>query len=168
MGAWKPVLPFGSSTLLATVVVTALHVCARVILVTDFRGKELAARFDGERGVIMVHNESWERGLFSSIQLGVSQVRTRRFFVMLGDLPWVTPEVYHALLGDEESDVVFPVHGGRRGHPVLFHERVALAVAAADPLRGSMRALAGTFRVREVPWPDNCVLRDVDRPEDLP
>ncbi|HUJ76076.1 MAG TPA: NTP transferase domain-containing protein, partial [bacterium] len=89
-------------------------------------------------------------------------------FVTLGDLPWLTPSVYDALLaGDDGSDVVFPVHAGRRGHPVLFHERVKPAVAAADPATGSMRAIAQGLREAEIPWPDNSVLRDVDRPADL-
>lgn len=169
MGSWKPALALGGSTLLATVVAAALRACPRVLLVTGFRGPELAARFTGEPRVLVVHNQGWERGMFSSIQLGVELVRTTRFFVTLGDMPWITEEVYAALLsGDEESDVVFPVHGGRRGHPVLFHERVKAAVAAADPVTGSMREIAGIFRVREVPWPDDSVLRDVDQPADLP
>ena len=168
MGQWKPLLPFGGSTILQTVVVTALRACARVIVVTGFRGEELAARFGAELRVHVVHNEGWERGMFSSIQLGVGQVRTPWFFVTLGDLPWITPGVYHALLtGDDTSDVVFPVHDGRRGHPVLFHERVKPAVAAADPASGSMRAIARGFREAEIPWPDDSVVRDVDTPADL-
>lgn len=168
MGTWKPILPFGSSTLVQTVVETALRACSRVILVTGYRGAELTERLAGEPRVLIVHNEGWKRGMFSSLQLGVRQVRTRRFFVTLGDLPWLTPSVYDALLaGDDGSDVVFPVHGGRRGHPVLFHERVKPAVAAADPATGSMRAIAQGLREAEIPWPDNSVLRDVDRPADL-
>jgi len=167
MGSWKPVLPFGDRTLIHTVVSAALLACRRVILVTGHRGAELAARFEGEPRVLVVHNAGWERGMFSSIQLGVGQVLTRRFFVTLADLPWITPEVYTTILGDEGSDVVFPVYGGRRGHPVLFHERVKPAVAAADPASGSMRAIARGFREAEIPWPDDSVIRDVDTPADL-
>ena len=168
MGTWKPVLPFGGSTMVETVVSTALRACPRVILVTGYRGAELAARFPGETRVLVVHNPGWERGMFSSIQVGVAQVRTRRFFVTLADLPWIGPEVYGALLsGDDGSDVVFPVYGGRRGHPVLFRERVKPAVAAADAASGSMRGIARGFREAEIPWPDASVIRDVDTPADL-
>ncbi len=169
MGSWKPALPFGGSTLLHTVVSTALRACPRVLLVTGFRGPELAARFAAEPRVLVVHNPGWERGMFSSIQLGVGLVRTERFFVTLGDMPWITEGVYAALLsGDDKSDVVFPVHGGRRGHPVLFHERVKPAIAGADPVTGSMRLISRSLGVRELAWPDDSILRDADQPTDLP
>jgi molybdenum cofactor cytidylyltransferase len=168
MGSWKPLLPFGGSTLIETVVAAALEACPRVLLVTGRRGADLAARFVGEPRVIIVENEGWERGMFSSIQLGAAQTATARFFVTLGDMPWIGPHAYEKLLeGNDGAEVVFPAFGGRRGHPVLVHERMKSAVAAADPLRGSMRRIAESFRVREVPWPDDTVLRDVDSPDDL-
>lgn len=168
MGRWKPLMAFGGSTIIETVVSVALQACPRVVLVTGFRGAELAVLFGGERRIHLVDNPEWELGMFSSTRLGAAHVRTRRFFVTLGDMPWITPEVYRALLsGDDGSEVVFPVHGGRRGHPVLFHERVRTAIDAADPSRGSMRLIAESFVVRELPWPDDSVLKDVDTPADL-
>ena len=167
MGRWKPILPFRDSTIVQTVVATALRVCSRVVLVTGYRGTELASLFEGDPRVLPVANEAWQQGMFSSIRLGVSRVRTRRFFVTLGDMPWILPEAYAALLENEEADVVFPVHGGMRGHPVLFSERVKDAIAAADPESGSMRAVVESFHVSEVQWPDDSVLRDIDTEADL-
>jgi molybdenum cofactor cytidylyltransferase len=168
MGAWKPLLPFAGTTIIGTVVAAALGVCSRVVLVTGYRGGELAARFRSEARVIAVENSRWALGMFSSVQLGVSRVMTRRFFVTLGDMPWITPAVYEALQDAAAgADVVFPAFGGRRGHPVLFHERVRDAVAAGDPAGGSMRAIAEAFQVRDLAWPDDSVIRDVDTPEDL-
>jgi molybdenum cofactor cytidylyltransferase len=169
MGDWKPLLPFGGSSIIQTVVSVALQACPRVVLVTGFRGAELASLFGADRRIELVDNPRWELGMFSSTRLGAARVRTRRFFVTLGDMPWITADIYRALLsGDDGSEVVFPVHGGRRGHPVLFHERVRSAIESADPARGSMRLIAGSFVVRELPWPDDSVLRDADTPADLP
>lgn len=167
MGRWKPVLPFGDSSIIQTVAASALRACPRVILVTGYRGGELAAIFRGEPRVHPVVNEDWPLGIFGSVRLGVSHAATARFFVTLGDMPWITEAVYQALLGEDEADVVFPVHDGRRGHPVLFHERVKPAIAAANPSRGSMRAIVESFRVREMPWPDASILRDIDTESDL-
>jgi molybdenum cofactor cytidylyltransferase len=167
MGRWKPVLPFGEGTIIEAVVAAALRTCPRVLLVTGYRGAELAAVFRGEPRVLPVENPGWAQGMFSSIRSGVAQVRTTRFFVTLGDMPWITEAVYAALLLQDEADAIFPVHDGRRGHPVLFHERVKSAVDSADPARGSMRTIADSFRVREMPWPDGTVLRDIDTEEDL-
>ena len=43
MGRWKPVVPFDGRTIIETVVSTALRACSRVVLVTGYRGAELAA-----------------------------------------------------------------------------------------------------------------------------
>ena len=167
MGRWKPVLPFGDSTIVQTVVTAALDVCSRVVLVTGYRGAELAVLFKGDRRVLPVENQSWQQGMFSSIRIGALQVRTDRFFVTLGDMPWITAAMYSALLRHEKADVVFPEHGGMRGHPVLFHGRVRDAIAAADPVRGSMRAIAESFRINELHWQDDAILRDIDTEEDF-
>jgi len=167
MGSWKPLLPFQGSTIVAAVVNEALEACSRVILVTGYRGDELAARYAAAPRVLVVENPDWELGMFSSIRRGAARVETDRFFVMLADMPFVSAPVYRALRGESGADVVFPVHGGMRGHPVLAGARVREAILAADPAAGSMREITGRFSVIEVPWPDDSVLRDIDTPEDL-
>jgi len=166
-GRWKPMVPFRDGTIVSGAVSAALAACRRVILVTGYRGDELAARFAAEPRVAVVHNPDWELGMFSSIRCGAARVETDRFFIMLADMPFVGPEVYRALLEAGSADYVFPVHGGMRGHPVLAGERVREAVLAADPATGSMKEIARRLSVIEVPWIDDSVLRDVDAPEDL-
>jgi molybdenum cofactor cytidylyltransferase len=65
--------------------------------------------------------------------------------------------------------VAVPVHGGRRGHPVRIAASLfpALAVLGDDePLRTLVRAEGRT--VVEVPVESDSVLRNLDRPGDLP
>jgi len=168
MGRWKPVLPFEGGTIIQTVVATALRACARVVLVAGYRGAELAALFSREPRVLTVINERWSDGMFSSLRRGVEAARTDRFFVTLGDMPWITTAVYEALLRCTDAEVIFPLHDGRRGHPVLFDACVKEAVSLADALSGSMRLIAGSFRVRDLDWPDDSVVRDIDTEGDLP
>jgi molybdenum cofactor cytidylyltransferase len=167
MGRWKPVLPFADSTIVQTVVAAALQVCSRVVLVTGFRGLELAALFADDARVLPVPNEAWQQGMFSSIRAGSAHVHTPRFFVTLGDMPWIAPAVYEALLGCQHADVVFAAYGGTRGHPVLFRDHVRAAIAAADPVTGSMREIVRSLRIGELAWPDDSVLRDIDTEHDL-
>ena len=168
MGEWKPLLPFDDSTIIQAVVTVALEACERVLLVAGYRGEELASLFDGQPRVEVVEHADWRQGMFSSIRAAAARVSTRRFFVTLGDMPWIRPETYRALRDSGSGDsVVFPVHDGRRGHPVLFPRHALSAIAAADPATGSMRRIAETLSVRELEWPDDSVLRDVDTPEDL-
>jgi len=167
MGSWKPALAFGESTIIQTVVSRALQVCAGVVLVTGYRGTELALLFRDVPRVRLVENPDWPRGMFSSIRRGIARVRTGRFFVMLGDMPWTAPEVYRALLQCAPADFVFPVFDGKRGHPVLCSARVKDEVLRADPVSGSMREIASRLAVRELPWEDDSIHRDIDTMEDL-
>jgi molybdenum cofactor cytidylyltransferase len=166
MGGWKPILAFGDATIIETVVASALGACTRVLLVTGYRGQELAALFHGEPRVVLIENPDWQLGMFSSILSGVAHVQTERFFVSLGDMPWVRPALYTALLQGARIDAVFPVFGGRRGHPVLFSQKVQRAVLSADPATGSMKDITSRLEFRELPWSDDSVLRDIDTMED--
>jgi molybdenum cofactor cytidylyltransferase len=167
MGQWKPLLPFGAATIIDTVVAAALAACARVILVAGYRGEELARRFEGRPRVLVVPNEAWERGMFSSVQRGAGAVGTARFFITPGDMPWIPSGVYAALAEAESLDVVVPTFGGRRGHPVLLSGNVRRSVLEADPATPAMRGIVARFPAREVPWKDDAILRDADTPEDL-
>jgi molybdenum cofactor cytidylyltransferase len=167
MGEWKPLLPFRESTIIQTVVQVAVTACGRVIIVAGYRGKELSALFDGQPGVTVAVNPDWEMGMFASIRVGAGKVDTQRFFVVLGDMPFIRPEVYGVLLQASAADAVFPVFDGRRGHPVLLGPLVREAVLAADPRTGSMPTIISRFSVREMAWSDDSILRDIDTPEQL-
>jgi molybdenum cofactor cytidylyltransferase len=167
MGSWKPALPFGESTIIQTVVSRALQVCTGVVLVTGYRAAELALLFRDAPRVRLVENPDWPLGMFSSIRRGTGYVRTGRFFIMLGDMPWTGAEVYRALIQCAPADFVYPVFDGRRGHPVLCTTRVKDEVLRADPASGSMREIASRLTVQELPWEDDSIHRDIDTMEDL-
>ena len=166
MGEWKLLLPFGNQTLVERVVTVALSVCSRVILVTGYRASDLESLFKGEARVLCRRNPAPERGMFSSVQCGIAMVDTDRLFVCLADLPLVSPEVYQALAGAPATEAIFPVHKGRRGHPVLLGRSIIDAVLRGDPETGSMREIIAGFDPVEMPWRDDTILRDVDTPRD--
>jgi molybdenum cofactor cytidylyltransferase len=165
MGQWKPLLPFGESTIIQTVLGVALSACAGVIVVTGYRGEELAAILRGNPRVTVAENPDWEMGMFTSIRRGAALVDTDRFFIVLGDKPFIGAEVYASLLQAPPADAVFPVFRGERGHPVLLSRAVRDAVLAADAKTSSMPQLLSHFTVREIQWPDDSVVRDIDTPE---
>jgi molybdenum cofactor cytidylyltransferase len=167
MGNWKPLHPFEGSSIIERVVERALEACSRVILVSGYRAAELDAAFRGRPRVSVVENPDWRLGMFSSIRRGAELVTTRRFFVTLGDMPRIRPEVYRALLRFPGTDVVFPVFDGARGHPVLFAGAVRDQVLRADPSTGSMREIAAGFRIGELSWKDDSILLDIDTKQDL-
>jgi molybdenum cofactor cytidylyltransferase len=91
---------------------------------------------------------------------------------LLVDLPGLTPATIDALIERHRrtlAPVVWPEFEGQRGNPVLFDRRLFpdLAQISGDtggrPLIRAYQDQAGRVAVD-----DEGILRDVDRPEDLP
>jgi molybdenum cofactor cytidylyltransferase len=116
-------------------------------------------------------------GLSSSLRTGLEALAglapdAPGALVLLGDMPWVEPGDIAALLDAFDAptpeDVFVPVHGGRRGNPVLWSARYFAEMKGLHGDVGARELLerhAGA--VREVPVPGPGVLRDVDTPEAL-
>ncbi len=171
MGKWKPLLGFRGATIVETVLRTALEACARVVLVTGYRASELERIFEAEPRVRVARNPDWELGMFSSIQCGVRLIESGRFFVTPADMPLIKSGIYRALLeaavsDADHADAFIPVFKGMRGHPVLLGRRVTKAVLRQEPATGAMKEVLRSFRVRELDWADDSILRDVDTPQD--
>jgi molybdenum cofactor cytidylyltransferase len=164
MGSWKLMLPFGSSTIVERVVDSALLSCRKIILVAGYRGLELARLFDCQDRVQIVAHDDWEHGMFSSIQAGVRHVETTRFFLCLADLPLLRGDVFTALADEPSAGVVVPTFDGRRGHPVLLGSSVKEQIIRTDSLTGNMREILRGFRLTELEWHDDSILRDTDTP----
>ena len=166
MGAWKPLLPMGNSTIIEITVDTALSVCSRVIVVAGYRHRELRELFMSRPRIVVVTNERWHRGMLSSIRTGVVHIETERFFITPADLPGLGPEVYRAILAEPPADVIIPTYGGRGGHPVLLGRRVIPAVIEELDDTRRMRDVIAGFDRREMAWPDDSIVTDVDTSDD--
>jgi molybdenum cofactor cytidylyltransferase len=90
-------------------------------------------------------------------------------FVVLADMPFVTPGDYSKLAASFDAEgrdaICIPLHGRRRGHPVLFPARHFPDLAASQGDSGARRLLAEpSVRVCEVDGCSPGVLADFDDP----
>jgi molybdenum cofactor cytidylyltransferase len=120
-----------------------------------------------------VVNPDHEEGMGSSLRAGVRAARddADAYLVALADMPLITPELIASLIACYAAagrQIVVPVHGGRRGHPVLMGRE----------LRESLLGLRGDAGARDIirahpEWVgefetgDEAVVFDVDLPGDL-
>jgi len=168
MGAFKPLLPYGQSTLIETVVDTALEVSERIIVVVGHRSPDIINLKRWDARVIFAINEHYEKGMFSSVKVGAALVKSPRFFIVLGDQPQISASVYQQLLAAETADVIQPSYKGRHGHPLLLNETVRQAILAADENDPdtNLRNIIDGFPKRIVKINDPGILIDLDTPED--
>jgi molybdenum cofactor cytidylyltransferase len=171
----KPLLPWGASTVIGTVVSTLLAAgVAEVIVVTGHQGEAIAAALAGHaHAVRCVHNPAYASGeMLSSIQAGLAAANpaSAGALLALADQPQmelvVVQQVLRAFDDSGAQALIIPSHALRRGHPILLPRWLwdeALALPAGDTLRTVIQRHAAAIRYVEVDTPT--VLADLDTPE---
>ena len=165
MGEWKMVLPFAGKTIIENSVYQALAVCSKVILVAGYRCQELRKLFAADQRIEIVINSDYERGMFSSVQMGTETVSTEWFFLGLGDMPLVKPDIYRLLLKFKGTDAVIPKYRGKKGHPLLLSPRVKKAIINYEKA-STLRDVLADFPNLLIPVDAKKILIDIDNPED--
>jgi molybdenum cofactor cytidylyltransferase len=123
--------------------------------------------------VKIVRNANWPRGQSSSIRAGLASLpeHTGSSIFLLADQPQVTTAVLRALVAQHASElfsVVAPlVMMEQRANPVLFDRTTFPDLLALEGDVGG-RALFSKYEIEYLPWHDDSLLLDVDKPEDYP
>lgn len=100
---------------------------------------------------------------------GLSTARGRAVAVMLGDMPWLAEATLRQLVAQADAQhILFPLHHGLRGHPVIFGRDFWPELQYLQGDEGARSVLAAhreAWRVLEVDDPG--VVLDVDTPQAL-
>ncbi len=170
MGAFKPMLPLGDSTVSRRLVSTLKEAGADpIVVVTGYRGGELEEHLK-DLGVLFVRNEKYaETQMFDSACLGFEAImgKCRRVFFTPADIPLFTADTLRALL-ITDAPVVYPAYKGETGHPVLISADILpqiISYAGVNGLRGAFRQFENEAKQIEVP--DVGITRDADTPEEF-
>jgi molybdenum cofactor cytidylyltransferase len=173
MGAMKPLLPLGRDTLLSRIIGLFRAAAISDILVVLGHEAESFIPFLQKQGVRWVINPDYDRGMFSSVQTGVSSLNPacRAFFLMPADVPLVRPETLKTLINvyhEAKGDVYRPCYRGKRGHPPLITANL-IAPILDFAEQGGLRALLARYERTslDVACEDPGILIDLDTPEDL-
>ena len=172
MGDFKPLLRIGVRNALEHAVDGFLQAgIEEIVVVTGHRADEVANVAES-LGVKVVHNPSFEEGMFSSVQAGVGALReaVEAFFLLPVDHPLVEARTIEALVDvskKQDQLIVYPTYHGKRGHPPLISMKLAdeiLNEVAPDGLRV---VLAGfDDEASEIAVADEAILLDMDEPAD--
>lgn len=171
MGAFKPLLPYGGGTVIEAAVGPALQYADKAVVVLGNRAGELGAALRasfGDRLTFALNPDYASTDMLRSVQIGLRAMgECGAFFLLPADMPAIPPSVYGALTAsfDGSADVIYPVLGGRRGHPPLIHSRLIPDILAYEG-GGGLRAILSVRSVREIPITDSGILVDLDTPSD--
>lgn len=132
-------------------------------------GQALRARWLTEGGCRVLESPAAEAGMGSALAAAVGACGgASGWVVALADMPWLDASAVAAVAAgiDAPQRLVAMTHRGRRGHPVGFGSAWGEQLAALTGDTGARALLAGQD-IRLIDWPDDSVLRDIDRPADL-
>lgn len=121
-------------------------------------------------GVTTVVNPDPDRGMFSSIQIGIASAEGDPIVVLPGDMPYVQPTTVTRLIAEfaHEPGAVAPQFHGKHGHPLALPARARRAILQAEATARLDDVLAASgFPRRFFDVDDPGVTRDVDVIGDL-
>ena len=117
-----------------------------------------------------VINPNPERGMFSSIQIGLAAEDGDLFLVLPGDMPFVKAATVRLVVAETQrtGTIVSPRIEGRNGHPVAFPARFKVEILQADVASTLADVLDARKNARTaIDVNDAGVLRDIDARKDL-
>lgn len=113
-----------------------------------------------------------DSGMGRSLAAGAASLddcKTDSVAILLGDMPWLAESTLRMLLEQATAQrIVFPLHAGQRGHPVLFGRAFwpeLLQLQSDEGARAVLQAHRDAWH--PVVVDDSGVLRDVDTPAAL-
>lgn len=143
---------------------------ARVIVITSAAADLSAVAELSRPGVTTVFNPDPDRGMFSSIQIGIAAAGGDPVVVLPGDMPFVRPETVVRLLAEyaEAPGPVAPEYRGKHGHPLALPPAACRAILQAEATSRLDDVLARSGWPRRFFAVDDAgVTRDVDVIGDL-
>ena len=170
-GRPKQLLDWHGGPFIRVVAQTALNAgLSPVVVVTGADADEVESKIK-DLPVMIVRNENWQSGQASSIRSGVKALpeETGSAIFLLTDQPQIGTEIIQALIEHHTAElypIVAPlVMMERRANPVLF-DRITFPDLLK--LEGDVggRAIFSKYPVEYLPWHDDRLLLDVDKPED--
>jgi putative nucleotidyltransferase with HDIG domain len=171
MKQFKPLLHLGEATVTDHIIATFLSAGVAVLLVVGYRQDEIRAGIK-KQDITIVYNPAYEKGMFSTIQAGIRRLQPihQAFFILPVDIPLVRPVTIRRLIEaatENPDNIVYPVFGGRRGHPPLIPAGLIPAILGWGKKGGLKAVLKSQEKLAlEVPVADSHILFDIDTPDD--
>jgi CTP:molybdopterin cytidylyltransferase MocA len=159
LGRPKQLEPFLGTPLVRRVVeAVAGSSCVAVAAVLGANALEVARALDGAP-VAKLQNESWRRGIASSIRAGVSWARGERanaLLIALADQPLLDASHVDRLVQAwrDGARAVGSLYGGGLGVPAAFDASLFPELCALEGDRGAARLLRAHDNAVAVAWPE--------------
>ncbi|MDA8428536.1 MAG: nucleotidyltransferase family protein [Geobacteraceae bacterium] len=172
MGAFKPLLPLGGTTILERSIALFRGAGIRDIrVVAGHRSSDLLPLIQSLQARPLL-NEHYQEGMFSSVLAAAASLDagSRAFFLLPVDIPLVSQATVEQLVRACQTSgkgIIYPACHGRRGHPPLIAASYRDAILAWQG-SGGLKALLRQYEAdaETVETGDEGILLDMDTPQE--
>lgn len=148
-------------------------VCNKIIIVTGYKAKEVeenVIQLNIHSKNIFVFNPSYESGMFTSLQTGLSKAKECDWVIYhFVDQPGLPDKFYVDFIKqiDDEHNWVQPSVDGEKGHPILIHKELFELISNASK-ESNLRDISKNSIVKKKFWECNYkeIFQDIDTEED--
>jgi molybdenum cofactor cytidylyltransferase len=169
MGTPKMVLPFKGTTILEQVILNVRNSGAGNIMVVLGAWRGNIEKILSKSEVDWCFNRYFSSGMLSSVLCGLDNTHGS-FMVIPGDQPLISSKSINMVIEKFRTSgkgIIVAVYNGKRGHPVLVHEKYRKEIKNIDPSKGLRELLVlHSGDVLEVDTGDPGVLKDFDTYEE--
>lgn len=143
-----------------------------IIIVLGHESEQVRQALSGY-SVRFVYNESYELGMTSSIQTGVSAASNHHgYFICLGDMPLLDSSDYSRILehiSDENTkEIIRPFHNSKPGHPIYFSKHFRDQILSHSNTDGCREIIRSNSQyLKKIIYDSDAVVRDLDTQQDF-
>ena len=135
-----------------------------LIVVLGHQKETIEKLINKNEKIKFVFNKDFESGIASSIKTGLNNLseNTEAFFICLGDMPMVNPNIYNQLIKSiNKKEIIVPTYKGQQGNPVLFAKSMKEKIINISGDVGAKKILElNKDKILNLEINDQCVTKD--------
>ncbi len=140
-----------------------------VILVLGHDQTLIKKKIKKNRKIKLVINKNFRSGMASSIKAGLKKIniKTKGFFVCLGDMPKVNKNIYNRIIKsfNKHNQIIVPYFNNKRGNPVIFPIKYKKKFFKLKGDNGAKNFIKNNSQ--KIVFKNNAVVFDIDYKKDL-
>ncbi len=159
----KLTLNINQYSILARTIETFYPSCEKIIVVGGHYYADIKEIVKKYSKVLLVKNEQYHLGMFSSVKRGVAEVK-HDFFITPGDYPLIKSSTCD-LLKKGDKDISVPIYNQRKGHPIFLKKKL-IPRLLEEPITSNLKLFRDKQQVAYIDVKDEGVLIDIDTMDD--
>ena len=140
-----------------------------VIVVLGHDQDLIKNKINKNRKIKFVINKKFRSGMASSIKSGLKKIniKTKGFFVCLGDMPKVNKNIYNKIIKSfiKHNRIIVPYFNNKRGNPVIFPIKYKKKFFKLKGDNGAKKLIKNNCQ--KIIFKNNAVVFDIDYKKDL-